>query len=359
MLKEHYRFKNGREIKERAELLIKLLPEGVYKYLEENSDLNSTATKIFDSESIFNIDIIEEELNSIININRINNIRYINKYFEAANRKLANGGTLIGCVETYEQRKKRILNKYNKLISYPLYVLDFILKRVFPKLKLTRKIYFLLTRGNNRAISKVETYGRLTSCGFEFVNEKEINNLLFFTFKKVSPPKYDTEPTYGFIAKLKRIGKDGKIITVYKIRTMYAYSEYLQDRIAKETELDIGGKFKNDYRKTHWGRLLRAFWIDEIPMIWNWIKGDLKLIGVRPLSQQFYDSYQEDLKLKRIKYKPGLIPPFYADMPKTLEEIMESERRYLQAYEKNPVKTQWIYFWKAFYNIVFRDARSQ
>ncbi|MCX7834388.1 MAG: sugar transferase [Ignavibacteria bacterium] len=359
MLKEHYRLKNGREIKERAELLLKLLPEGVYQYLSENCDLNNSATRIFDSESIFNIDIIERELKSIVNITRVNNIRYINKYFEAVNNKLSIGGIIIGCVETYEQRKKRILNKYNIIVSYPLYVFDFIVKRVLPKLKITRKIYFLITRGNNRAISRVETYGRLTSCGFEFVNERVINNLLFFTFKKVSPPKYDVEPTYGIIAKLKRIGKDGKMITVYKIRTMYAYSEYLQEKIAKETELDIGGKYKNDYRKTHWGRLLRAFWIDEIPMIWNWIKGDLKLVGVRPLSKQYFDSYDQDLKEKRIKYKPGLIPPFYADLPKTLDDIMESERRYLSAYEKNPFKTQWKYFWKAIYNILFKDVRSQ
>ncbi len=359
MIKEHYRIKNGKEIKERAELLEKLLPEGVYKYITENVDLNSEGTRIFDSDSVFNIDIIEKELNSIININRVNNIRFINKYFEAINHKLVLGGLIIGCMETYEQRRYRILNKHKKIISYPLYALDFILKRVFPKLKPTRKIYYLFTRGINKALSKVEVYGRLTSCGFEFVNEKEINNLLFFTFKKISAPRYDIAPTYGIIAKLKRIGKDGKIITVYKIRTMYAYSEYLQDRIAKEFGLDIGGKYKNDYRKTYWGKLLRAFWIDEIPMLLNWIKGDLKLFGVRPLSEQYFNSYDEELKKLRIKHKPGLIPPYYVDMPTNLKEIMESERRYLLAYEKNPFKTQWKYFWKAFYNIVFKDARSQ
>ncbi len=357
-MKEQYRYQDVKEIRERAELLERLLPDGVYEYLNENADLSSEGTKIFDSGSLFDINIIENKLTSIININRVNNLKYINKYFESVNHKLILGGKIIGCVETYEQRKNKILKKYNKLISYPLYVFDFILKRVFPKLKITRKIYYLFTRGNNKAISKVETYGRLTSCGFDFVNEKEINNLLFFTFQKVSSPRYDTEPTYGFIAKLKRIGKDGKIITVYKIRTMYAYSEYLQEKIAEELGLDIGGKFKNDYRKTYWGKLLRAFWLDELPMLWNLIKGDLKLFGVRPLSQQYFNLYNEDLKKMRIKYKPGLIPPYYADMPKTLYEIMESEHRYLTSYEEKPIRTQWVYFWKAFYNIVFKDARS-
>ncbi len=56
--------------------------------------------------------------------------------------------------------------------------------------------------------------------------------------------------------------------------------------------------------------------------------------------------------------KPGLVPPFYADMPKTFDEICESERRYIQAYLKQPIKTQLVYFWKAFYNIAFKGARS-
>ena len=45
-------------------------------------------------------------------------------------------------------------------------------------------------------------------------------------------------------------------------------------------------------------------------------------------------------------------------MPKTLEEIQDSERRYLNAYEKHPLRTDWWYFWKAVGNIVFRRARS-
>jgi hypothetical protein len=60
----------------------------------------------------------------------------------------------------------------------------------------------------------------------------------------------------------------------------------------------------------------------------------------------------------RKKAKPGLVPPFYADLPKTFSEICDSEERYLQAYQKNPIRTQWIYFWKVFSNIVFKGVRS-
>ena len=59
-----------------------------------------------------------------------------------------------------------------------------------------------------------------------------------------------------------------------------------------------------------------------------------------------------------MRVKPGLVPPFYADMPKTFEEICASEKQYIQSYLRQPLKTQWVYFWKAFGNIVFRGARS-
>jgi len=93
-------------------------------------------------------------------------------------------------------------------------------------------------------------------------------------------------------------------------------------------------------------------------MLINLIKGDLKLVGVRPLSQHYFDLYTDELKEKRIKYKPGLIPPFYADLPKTLPEIMDSEMRYLLSYEKKPFLTDIRYCWKALWNILFRHARS-
>ena len=51
--------------------------------------------------------------------------------------------------------------------------------------------------------------------------------------------------------------------------------------------------------------------------------------------------------------------PFYADMPGTLDEIQESERRYLEQYLRSPFLTDWRYFWKAFRNIVFRGKRSR
>ncbi len=154
------------------------------------------------------------------------------------------------------------------------------------------------------------------------------------------------------------MGKNGTIIGVYKMRTMHPYAEYLQPYIYKLNRLQENGKFNNDFRISTIGRIMRKLWIDELPMLINWVKGDLKLVGVRPLSQHYFKLYDPVLQTKRIKVKPGLIPPFYADMPKTLEEIMESENRYIDAYLKRSYRTDWSYFWKAFHNIVFCSARS-
>ncbi len=123
-------------------------------------------------------------------------------------------------------------------------------------------------------------------------------------------------------------------------------------------KLDERGKLKNDFRITYWGKLFRKIWIDELPMIINFLRGDLKIVGVRPLSRHYFDLYPDDLKQLRIQTKPGLVPPFYYDLPKTFEEIIESERNYLDKYFKNPLKTDLIYFFGSFYNIVFKNARS-
>ena len=60
----------------------------------------------------------------------------------------------------------------------------------------------------------------------------------------------------------------------------------------------------------------------------------------------------------KVKTKPGLIPPFYADMPSTLEVNMASEMRYLKSYENSPVATDFRYFLKAMFNILIKRKRS-
>lgn len=327
----------------------------IKKYFDfclETNYITSTSTK-------FNIEKLgDNEFSGIVNLKKINDTRYINKFFESVNAALPNSGLYFGKVETYPNRRKALLDKYPPVINWGIYIADTIFTRVFPKLILTKKLYFYLTKGKGRVISRAETYGRLYSCGFEIVDEKTIRNSLYFVARKIKEPTFDTNPTYGPLIKLKRVGKGGKMFNVYKLRTMHPYSEYLQEYVYKKNNLQEGGKIKDDFRVSPEGRILRKFWIDEIPMIINILKGDMKIVGVRPLSAHFFSLYDEDLQKKRVKSKPGFIPPFYVDLPKTMDEIMNSEKKYIEAYGKAPLKTDIKYFYLAFKNVLFKGARS-
>ena len=296
---------------------------------------------------------------NIVNLHRINDIRRVNKFFEEINESLPQDGVFIGCVETKALRKQRILAKYPPVLNRMYYAADFIFKRIFPKIPILKNIYFNVTNGRNRVITSVETLGRLYSCGFKVVDLQRTPKLLFFIAKKVKSPDFNLEPSYGPLFRMKRIGKDGKIIRVYKMRTMHPYAEYLQEYIYERNRLSEGGKFKDDIRVTTLGKMCRKFWLDELPMLLNLLKGEIKLVGVRPLSNHYMSLYTQELRDLRRAVKPGLIPPFYADMPKTLEDIMDSEIRYIRSYQQNPWKTDWQYLRKACYNIFVKKARSQ
>ena len=58
-------------------------------------------------------------------------------------------------------------------------------------------------------------------------------------------------------------------------------------------------------------------------------------------------------------YKPGFIPPYYVDLPKSLDEIIESELKYLENYEKAPLKTDIKYLFMALKNVFIRGIRSK
>ena len=135
--------------------------------------------------------------------------------------------------------------------------------------------------------------------------------------------------------------------------------EYLQQYVYEHNALDKNGKFANDFRVSGWGKLLRKYWLDELPMVWNILKGDMKLIGVRPLSEQYYSLYTPEMQQYRILCKPGLLPPYYADMPEGIEEVQQSEKKYLDVFFQNPFRTQWVYFWKIMCSIFIKRHHSQ
>lgn len=356
----------------KQEILSEINP-GIIRAIEQESGpemaeaiINMTGPKltgetaVLSTTTIFNIsNLPEDKYSYIINLHRLNDIKKLDDFIDAVNAKLGQDGYFFCCVETKDQRKKRILRKYLPVLNYIYYSLDFVVKRIFPKLKFTRQLYLFLTHGNNAVISRAEALGRLCRGGFRIRQESFIGNNLCIEAKKTGEPIPRNENLYGPIIALPRVGLKGETIKVFKLRTMHPYSEYIQDYVYRLHDLQNGGKFKHDFRITSWGAVCRKIWLDELPTLINWFNGDMKLVGVRPLSRQYFELYTNELKERRIKYKPGLIPPFYADLPEDLNSIQESEKKYLDSFDRHPFLTDFRYFWKSWGNILFGHARSR
>ena len=315
-------------------------------------------SEVINTGNPYNVEVLpDNSLEFFMNMHQLNSFRYLNKYLIRVNQVLENGGIFVGKFEPLERRYHYFRNRYPAFFARIFYTFDFLWRRMFPKMPILKKLYFLITKGRDRLFSMAQGLGRLYYCGFEVLTLKEEGNFVWFIVRKVKEP-LEIAPSYALFFKQKRVGKKGKLVYIYKVRTMHPYSEFIHQYVYDRNKLDEKGKIKDDFRITSWGRIFRKMGIDELPMIINWVKRDLKLVGVRPLSETFFNTYPEDLKKLRIETKPGLIPPYYADMPGSIEEVWESERKYLVEYKKRPFRTDWKYFWKAFRNIVFKGAKS-
>lgn len=339
------------------------LPTELIEFLEKNvsPELLEDAV-LLDTVFPVNSSVVGgEQAGFILNAQRLNDIRYLNKFLESVNRHLPEGGCLVGCVEISQRRKERLLAQYPRPLNQVIYTFDYLMKRVWPKLPYLRRSYFALTKGYGRVISEMETYGRLYACGFRLLDSVEFGGKLYFAAEKVGEPDFNEEATYGPFIKLRRVGKGGKIMKVYKMRTMSPYSEYVQQFIYERNGaggIGTGSKFNNDPRITTVGKFMRKYWIDELPMLYNLIRGDLKIFGVRPISKHYFSLYPEDFQEYRKNFKPGLVPPVYVEIPKSLEDTVAIERRYLEAYERQPLLTDIRYLTTALYNIFIKRVRS-
>lgn len=342
------------------EFIVEAAGQEAFDYLDKNIPLISSNTVTLRTAEIYNIKKLKYyRFDTIVNFMPLNNIRGINQLFGLVNDKLPDDGIFVCCFEPKSTMKKKLLARYPKGINWIVYTASYLYKRVLPKLLMTSRLYFDITEGKNRVLSRAEVMGRLCYCGFEIVDEQKVGDLRYVIARRSFRPQTVQRRLYGMFVRLNRVGKDGKMFKVYKFRTMHPYSEYLQAYIYEKYSLREGGKFNHDIRINSVGRFMRKCFVDELPMIMNLMQGDMKLVGVRPISKQYYSLYSAELQEKRTHHMPGLLPPFYADMPKTLEEIEASEMRYLTMCEqKGTLITDFIYFWRIFYTIVFKHARS-
>ena len=192
------------------ELIINEVGDDVLAFISNHVELSNGATFVTSTTTRFNIDKLKKNsYSNIVNLKRVNDVRWLNKFFESINSRLNIDGIYINSVESYKTRKIRILRRYAKPFNYLHYTFDVFLTRVFPKLPFTKRIYFFITKGRGRVLSRAETYGRLYSCGFEIIDERRIGTEIYYVAKKVKKPVFDNSPTYGPIIRLKRYGKGG------------------------------------------------------------------------------------------------------------------------------------------------------
>ena len=265
----------------------------------------------------------------------------------------------MGCFETFHARAQKKLIYKIPVVKHLYFGFEFIFKRVMPKLPFFKKIYFSITKGNDRLMSKAEALGRLVSCGFDIIDHNDIDGIHYFAAKKIREPYYDMNPSYGPLFKMNRIGKNGKIIGVYKFRTMHPYSEYLQDYVLRLNGYAETGKPADDFRLVPWGKFFRRFWLDELPQLINVFKGELKMVGVRPVSHRYFQDIPKDIQELRLGQKPGCIPPYVAlNRAGSVEDVLQAEKEYLKEKLRKPYTTDTKYFFKALYNILVKNKRS-
>jgi len=103
-----------------------------------------------------------------------------------------------------------------------------------------------------------------------------------------------------------RVGRNGETFRIWKFRSMYVGAEQQVGELAERNEADdVLFKIRRDPRVTPVGRWLRRFSVDEVPQLWNVVKGDMSLVGPRPPLPSEVAKYGYDTS-RRLLVKPGL-----------------------------------------------------
>ncbi len=143
-----------------------------------------------------------------------------------------------------------------------------------------------------------------------------------------------------------RVGKNGRVFKFYKLRSMVPEADQMLDSLLDQNEME-GPAFKisNDPRITRVGRVIRKTCIDELPQLWNILKGDMSFVGPRPPLPREVEQYN-DLQRNRLSVVPGLtcywqIQPNRNSL--TFDKWLELDLKYIE--ERN-VKTDLMIIFK-------------
>jgi len=110
----------------------------------------------------------------------------------------------------------------------------------------------------------------------------------------------------GAIFKQIRVGRDGRLFECWKFRTMVRNAEDLRAELEDQSEgPGLLFKLKEDPRVTKVGKILRRYSLDELPQLWNVVKGDMSLVGPRPALPTEVEQYDDWIR-NRLTVKPGM-----------------------------------------------------
>ncbi|MGM9930587.1 sugar transferase [Pradoshia sp.] len=140
------------------------------------------------------------------------------------------------------------------------------------------------------------------------------------------------DPEAPVFFKQVRVGKDGKTFNMYKFRSMIHHAESLIDSLLDQNE-SSGAlfKMKEDPRVTKIGRFIRKTSIDELPQLWNVLKGEMSLVGPRPPLPREVETYTEYHK-QRLSVVPGCTGLWQVSGRSSVgfEKMVELDLHYIQ-----------------------------
>ena len=153
-----------------------------------------------------------------------------------------------------------------------------------------------------------------------------------------------------------RCGRDGKLFKMYKFRSMYVDAEGRLQDLLEENEMDGPAfKIKDDPRVTRVGRFIRKTSLDELPQLWNVLKGEMSIVGPRPALPREVEQYTE-LQKQRMYVTPGLTC-YWQTMPKrndiSFDEWMELDLKYIQ---ERSFWVDWKIIFKTFIAILHKEG---
>ncbi len=153
-----------------------------------------------------------------------------------------------------------------------------------------------------------------------------------------------------------RVGQDGREFKFYKFRSMYPDAERRLAELLKYNEMDGPVfKIKDDPRITRVGRFIRRSSIDELPQLWNILKGDMSIVGPRPALPREVEQYDEFAQ-QRLWVIPGLTCFWQVQHGRndlSFQEWMELDAKYLA---ERSFLTDWKIIFKTIGAVVGMDG---